>query len=171
MHRTTPSVVPFPDRSAFSFIAPLEASWSEIHDEFKAIENELVDYVETHLYDRGWQVFGLWNLPHREALVDSTMRCPRTAALVERWVPGHGAVAFSVLHPGTSISPHCGRPGPYLRGHLALEVPAGDCRIRVARQTMPWEVGRVLVIDDRLEHEAWNRTGMRRVVLLFDFIV
>lgn len=163
---------PFPDPARFPFLAALEAEWQAIHAEFLAVQHELANYVEAHLYDRGWQVVGLWNLPHREALPESPLRCPRTAALIEQHVPSHGAVAFSVLEPGTQIKPHCGRPGPYLRAHLALEVPAeGDCRIRVADETRGWRTGRALVLDDRLEHEAWNRsTGERRVVLLFDFI-
>lgn len=134
------------------------------------MQNELIDYVEPHLYDQGWQVFGLWNLPHREPLHGATQRCPITASLMERLVPSHGAVAFSVLKPGTQIRPHCGKPGPYLRCHLALEVPVGDCKIRVLDETQGWEAGQALVLDDRLEHEAWNLTQERRVVLLFDFI-
>jgi beta-hydroxylase len=160
----------FPDAREFGFIAELEACWREIHREFVLVQHEAVDYLEAHLYDQGWQVFGLWNLPHREALPDAALRCPVTASLIERLVPSHGAVAFSVLAPGTRIQPHRGRPGLYLRCHLALEVPDGDCRIRVGGETRGWSEGRALVLDDRLEHEAWNMTARRRVVLLFDFI-
>jgi len=160
----------FHDPARFPFLAALEAHWQAIHAEFLAVQHELANYVETRLHDGGWQVVGLWNLPHREALPEPPRRCPLTAALIERHVPSHGAVAFSVLEPGTHIRPHRGRPGPYLRAHLGLEVPAGDCRIRVADQTRGWTAGRSLVLDDRLEHEAWNRSGERRVVLLLDFI-
>jgi beta-hydroxylase len=160
----------FPDAATFGFIAELEANWETIHREFRSVEHAAADYLETHLYDKGWQVFGLWNLPHREAFKGAAERCPATAALIERLVPTHGAVAFSVLQPGTRIHPHRGRPGPYLRCHLGLEVPAGDCAIRVAGERRRWETGRALVLDDRLEHEAWNATRERRVVLLFDFI-
>lgn len=160
----------FPDPANFHFLAALEAQWQTIHAEFLAVQHELVNYVEAHLYERGWQVVGLWNLPHREPLPESPLRCPQTAALIEKHVPSHGAVAFSVLESGTRIRPHCGRPGPYLRAHLGLEVPEGDCRIRVANEIRSWSVGRALVLDDRLEHEAWNGSGERRVVLLFDFI-
>lgn len=160
----------FHDPAAFPFLAELELHWRDIHAEFLAVQEELADYLETRLYDAGWQVFGLWNLPHREPLDGGVQRCPRTAALIERLVPAHGAVAFSVLQPGTRIKPHEGKPGPYLRCHLALEVPAGDCAIRVAGQVQGWQQGRAIVLDDRLEHEAWNMAHERRVVLLFDFI-
>ena len=160
----------FHDSAAFAFTAALESRWREIHAEFLAVERELVDYVERHLYDDGWQVFGLWNLPHREPLVDSARRCPVTAALIESLLPGHGAAAFSVLQPRTRIRPHTGKPGPFLRCHLGLEVPAGDCRLRVEDQSRGWQAGRTLVFDDRLEHEAWNETDERRVILLLDFV-
>jgi aspartyl/asparaginyl beta-hydroxylase (cupin superfamily) len=160
----------FPDAGAFGFIRELESHWQEIHREFLLVQDDIAEYVETRLYDQGWQVFGLWNLPHREPLAGAAQRCPVTASLIERLLPSHGAVAFSVLQPGTRIHPHHGRPGPYLRCHLGLEVPGGDCAIRVAGETRAWEAGRALVLDDRLEHEAWNATGERRVVLLFDFI-
>lgn len=161
---------PFHDPARFPFIAELERNWQLIYAEFLAVQDALIDYVEPQLYDQGWQVFGLRNLPHREPLKEGVLRCPRTAALVERLLPAHGAVAFSVLQPGTRIRPHQGKPGPYLRCHLALEVPEGDCAIRVAGTTRGWQAGRALVLDDRLEHEAWNLAGARRVVLLLDFI-
>jgi len=75
-----------------------------------------------------------------------------------------------VLRPGTRIQPHSGYPGPFLRCHLALRVPAGDCALRVAGETRRWQEGDVLVLDDRVEHEAWNLTAEERVVLLFDFV-
>jgi beta-hydroxylase len=160
----------FPGVDRFPFMRELETRWREIYAEFLSVQQHTTDYVETRLYDQGWQVFGLWNLPHREPLSGATDRCPRTASLIERFVPSHGAVAFSILQPGTRIRPHRGKEGPYLRAHLGLEVPAGDCAIRVEDQTRGWEAGRALVLDDRLEHEAWNLTPQRRVVLLFDFI-
>ncbi|WP_170298993.1 aspartyl/asparaginyl beta-hydroxylase domain-containing protein [Massilia eburnea] len=161
---------PFHDPARFPFVAELERHWQEIYAEFLAVQDALGDYVEAQLYDHGWQVFGLWNLPHREPLTEGVLRCPRTAALVEHLLPGHGAVAFSVLQPGARIKPHQGKAGPYLRCHLALEVPPGDCAIRVAAETRGWQEGRALVLDDRLEHEAWNLAAARRVVLLLDFI-
>jgi beta-hydroxylase len=164
------NTLPFYNPEKFSFAAELDKNWQMIYHEFLEIQNELIDYVEPHLYDKGWKVFGLWNLPHREPLVDAPLRCPITAALVEQLVPSHGAVAFSVLNPDTHIFPHRGKQGPYLRCHLPIEVPKGNCKIRVADQTVEWSLGKSLILDDRLEHEAWNFTNERRVVLLFDFI-
>lgn len=154
----------------FPFTALLEQNWQRIYDEFLAVEHELIDYVERKLYDQGWQVFGLWNLPHREALQGMQDKCPFTYQLIESAIPSHGAAAFSVLQPHTQIKPHMGAPGQFLRCHLGLEVPAGDCALSVAGEARHWVAGQTMVFDDRVEHAAWNNTDARRVVLLIDFI-
>ena len=75
-----------------------------------------------------------------------------------------------MLQPMTRILPHQGYRGEFLRCHLGLEVPPGDCALKVEEETRRWEVGKVLVFDDRVTHEAWNLTDGERVVLLFDFV-
>ncbi|MHA4869746.1 aspartyl/asparaginyl beta-hydroxylase domain-containing protein [Duganella sp. PWIR1] len=164
------STTAFYSPGEFAFTAALEHHWERIYAEFLAVEHQLSDYVERKLYDEGWQVFGLWNLPHREPLQGMQSRCPFTYALIESLIPSHGAVAFSVLQPGTVIKPHTGAPGQFLRCHLGLEVPDGDCALTVGGEIRAWDAGRALVFDDRLEHAAWNRTPARRVVLLLDFL-
>ena len=51
--------------------------------------------------------------------------------------------------------------------HLPLVVPAG-CLFRVGNLTRSWVEGEALVFNDTIEHEAWNRSGEDRYVLLFD---
>ena len=51
--------------------------------------------------------------------------------------------------------------------HLPLIIPP-DCGIRVGSETRGWEEGSCIVFDDTFEHEAWNRSGHTRVVLIFD---
>lgn len=154
----------------FPFARQLEMNWERIHAEFVAIQGELSSYVERDLYDEGWQVFGLWNLPHREPLRGVLERCPFTSSLIEEHVPRHGAAGFSVLEPGTYIKPHRGVQGDFLRCHLGLETPAGDCALSVDGVPRSWTAGETLIFDDRQEHSAWNYTTLRRVVLLLDFV-
>lgn len=163
MNRAFYSIEDFPG------IARVLERWRDILSEYEAVRSDLTSYVERNLFDQGWEVFGLWNLPHREPILGGVERCPVTASLISEHVHGHGAVAFSVLRPGTRIKPHKGRPGPFLRCHIGLEVPAGDCAIHVAGETRRWRAGEALIFDDRLEHEAWNVTEGPRAVLLFDF--
>ena len=74
---------------------------------------------------------------------------------------------FSCLEPGTRVAPHSGPTNVRLRCHLALEVPP-DCGMRVGGVERPWEPGRCVVFDDSFEHEVWNDSRRRRVVLVLD---
>ncbi len=47
-------------------------------------------------------------------------------------------------------------------------MPDGDCAIRVGEEVRRWQQGQCLVFDDYFEHEAWNRTGEDRIVLIVD---
>jgi aspartyl/asparaginyl beta-hydroxylase (cupin superfamily) len=154
----------------FDFSALLEQHWREIHDEYLRIIGDLMDWPERKLYGEGWKVFGLFDFPHGEPIEANVCRCSFTASLIQNHIKEHGAAGFSVLLPGTRIQIHQGYPGPFLRCHLGLEVPEGDCALRVGGETRKWQTGTVLVFDDRVPHEAWNLTGAERVALLIDFV-
>jgi beta-hydroxylase len=160
----------FYDPDLFPFAAELEHHRQRIYEEYLGVQTELVDWVERDLYGAGWQVYGLYDFPHGGVIAANAARCPFTAELIARHVPRHGAAGFSRLHPGTRIQPHQGYQGAFLRCHLGLDIPAGDCTLQVAGETRRWANGRALVFDDRLEHAAWNLTERARVVLLVDFI-
>jgi ornithine lipid ester-linked acyl 2-hydroxylase len=160
----------FHPAAAFAFTAALEAHWETIRDEFRAVRDRSIEYVERDLYDKGWKVFIMANFPHREPVVGNDLLCPFTVELVRRHVPRLGVLCFSIMDSGTVIAPHEGRAGEYLRCHLGLEVPEGDCCLAVGEQTRHWENGKTLVFDDRHRHGAWNRTAEPRAILLFDFI-
>jgi aspartyl/asparaginyl beta-hydroxylase (cupin superfamily) len=160
---------PFYSTDTFPFIRAIEENWEEIHKEYLQIVPLLIDYVEDNLFEAGWKVFGLWNLPHREVLSGTIEKCPFTASIIEMHVPDHGVVGFSVLLPRTRIKPHVGKQGQFLRCHIGLEIPKGDCAIRVSGETRSWQAGKALILDDRLLHDAWNLTSEPRAILLFDF--
>jgi beta-hydroxylase len=160
----------FYDPTTFSFTEALERHWEQVLADFVRVQEQLEDWYERKLYEEGWQVFGMFSFPHGEPIEANVARTPFTAELVHRHVPNHGAVGFSVLQPMTRIKPHEGYPGSFLRGHLGLKVPKGDCALKVGEETRSWEIGRLMIFDDRLTHEAWNLTEEVRVVLLFDFV-
>jgi aspartate beta-hydroxylase len=98
--------------------------------------------------------------------------CPRTMAAVSELplcrIDGRTpSVLFSLLRPGARIPPHHGFTNARLIGHLPLIVPPG-CALRVGNETRAWREGEVLLFDDSIEHEAWNRSERSRVVLIFD---
>ncbi len=154
------------DPSRFSFTAALESQWQRIRDEFRTLERgALMAWPEKFLYDRGWEVFGLFAFGAK--LIDNCARCPETARLVQE-IPGMTTAGFSLLQPGTHIRPHVGYTPAVLRCHLGLIVPAG-CEMRVGAEVRSWSEGRCLVFDDTVEHEVWHRGSEDRVVLLVDF--
>jgi beta-hydroxylase len=159
----------FYDPQRFAFTARLQQQWQEVRREYHGVTGQLVDWFERDLYGEGWKVCGLYDFPQGRPLAANIERCPLTAELVARHVPRHGAAGFSVLQPHTRIQPHRGYPGSFLRCHLGLKVPPGNCALRVAGETRHWREGEVLVFDDRVEHEAWNEAQEERVVLLLDF--
>jgi beta-hydroxylase len=160
----------FLDPARFPFAPALERSWREVLAEYRTVAGRLDPWVERELYDGAWEVFPLFSFPHGEPIAAHVAACPRTAALVDAAFPRHGVAGFSVLRPHTRVKPHQGYQGDFLRCHLGLDVPPGDCALRVEGETRRWQPGRLLVFDDRRTHEAWNETDAERVVLLVDFV-
>jgi beta-hydroxylase len=163
----------FPDPSAFDFVPRLEAVCETIRGELLALD--LDDFPESpdslslarDGYDeRGWRYLGLYgDGPGLEA---NRRRCPRAAAACAG-VPGLVNAGFSLFRPGTHLYPHHGERGGVLRCHLPLIVPAGDLGLRAGGETRRWRPGRCLVLDDTVEHEAWNHGDGDRVVLIVTF--
>jgi len=72
-----------------------------------------------------------------------------------------------VLSPGTHLLPHRGVTNARIVAHLPLIVPV-DCALRAGGEVHVWREGRLVFFDDTYEHEAWNRSGETRVVLILD---
>lgn len=150
-------------------------------DDAALIRNEFLRLYDTNLrefsrispeqeritHGNSWKVLILKAYGRR--LYANETLCPHTARLCNA-VPGIATVLFSVLEPGTRLSPHRGPYAGVLRCHIPLIVPQGDCGIRVGTETYQWKSGRPLVFDDTVEHEAWNHTNQRRVILFIDFL-
>ncbi len=150
-------------------LASLQQNWRAILDELRALRSgDYSPWPERDLYDADdWKVFGLYAFGRR--LDRNCGLCPRTTALVES-IPGMLTAGFSRLEPGTEIKPHRGyaaSAGYVLRCHLGLEIPS-RCGIRVGGEVRHWMPGQCLLFDDSFEHEAWNKSGEARTVLLID---
>jgi beta-hydroxylase len=157
----------FLDTRDFPFTAGLESRWNAIRREFTQLSPEqLTPWPETDLYDRGWDVFGLWAMGRR--LATNCRRCPRTTEVVES-IPGLTTAGFSLLAPGARIRPHVGYTSSVLRCHLGVIVPRGS-GIQVGDEARDWEEGKCLIFDDTVLHSAWNESDAPRIVLLVDFL-
>lgn len=101
-----------------------------------------------------------------------TDRAPVTCAAIEN-IPAvrHGEhpmeVFFSVLKAGAHIPPHFGLANCRTTVHLPLIIPE-DCAIRVGETVHSWTEGETFIFDDSFNHEAWNKSGNTRVVLIFE---
>jgi ornithine lipid ester-linked acyl 2-hydroxylase len=117
--------------------------------------------------DKKWQTYFL--LIYANWVEKNRAACPQTVKAIEQ-IPGLRTAMFSILEPHKHIPPHNGPYNGVLRLHMGLIVPKQSerCRIRVDKEVRHWEVGHTMVFDDTFEHEVWNDTEERRVVLFLD---
>lgn len=156
----------FYDTSLFEFTSNLESNWQTIKQELNQLqEGNFIPWPEKHLYGKGWDTFGLYAFGLK--IYKNCELCPETTKLVES-IPDLTTAGFSSLAPGTHIAPHTGYPDGLLRCHLGLIIPE-NCGIRVGNETKTWTEGKCLVFCDELEHEAWNKGDITRIILLLDF--
>ncbi|HEX8517261.1 MAG TPA: aspartyl/asparaginyl beta-hydroxylase domain-containing protein [Bacteroidia bacterium] len=164
----------FYDPGEFSFLQPLLSNFEIIRSELLSLISQgkekqwlrtFPDYVQSENY-KAWKVFSFiffnMKLPQNAAL------CPETAKLVYS-IPEILSCDYSYLDPATHVLPHKGYSRMVLRCHLPLIVPDEKlCAIRVGNETRHWKEGELMIFDDSYEHEAWNKTDRKRVVLMFD---
>ena len=71
------------------------------------------------------------------------------------------------MHPGVTVSPHCGRTNAKWRVHVGLVVPDGAhaANLRVGAETIRWREGESFVFDDSYEHEVYWEPRPAEVLL------
>ena len=176
--------IPFFHREDFAWVPQVEAAFPSILEELQgllSLQAGFEPYIQTAAgepmgqfaaLDRklDWGAYFLWKNGQRiDAQADL---CPRTEAAVmaapQISVPSRAPVIFfSALKPGTVIPPHNGATNARLTVHLPLIIPP-DCGLRVGEETHVWKPGELVIFDDTIRHEAWNRSKELRVVLIFD---
>jgi ornithine lipid ester-linked acyl 2-hydroxylase len=155
----------------------IEREWSVMQRELQALlaqrrtkipEFKNISEPQGTITEGEWRTFMLYVYGHK---VDANCAlCPETARIVKK-IPGMSTAMFSVLLPGTQLTPHRGPYKGVLRYHLGLIVPpdAASCGIRVGSDTQHWREGASMVFDDTYEHQAWNNSDQTRAVLFVDF--
>jgi beta-hydroxylase len=149
--------------------AVLRDSWREIRDEALAIHTQghakkiKGDMFFKTIADDGWKRFYIkWYGP---AGADARALCPRTCALLDT-LPEVQLAMFSILEPGSVITPHTGPFKACLRYHLGLSCPP-EARITVDGVPYTWRDGEDVLFDDTYTHEVTNRAAGRPRVILF----
>lgn len=181
-----PNLLPieFFERSEFPWLAKIEAGTDRIRDEFLAVldrEEGFIPYLE---YPEGLplnQFAELNNSPDWSAyhlcrngklVVENVAQCPHTMSLLSGapqpiQLDRTPSSMFSLLKPHIRIPAHTGVSNVRLTTHIPLIIPE-NCGFRVGNQVRSWELGKALIFDDTIEHEAWNNSDKLRVVLIFD---
>jgi aspartate beta-hydroxylase len=177
---------PFFTRELFAWYAELERNTAIIREELTAVlgrEEGIEPFLKLPSPEVVPQFLGggpqgapawdaLFFYRHGTRYDENCARCPRTTAIIEALplarIRTHAPeICFSVLAPGTHILPHHGVTNARVVTHLPLIVP-DDCALRVGGEEHAWQEGRCVTFDDTFEHEAWNRSGQTRVVLILD---
>ena len=176
--------IEFYEREVFPWAAALERQTAVIRAELEAVlcaGERFAPYMQRSPDRPAFNTNGLlddptWSACHLiqngEEVRANAALCPRTLAVLRELplcrIKGRTpTVLFSLLRPGAHIPPHHGFLNTRLICHLPLIVPP-ECALRVGNETRPWREGELVVFDDTMEHEAWNRSSELRVVLLFD---
>ena len=176
--------IQFYEREDFPWAAELERHAGAIREELAGVLQSADRFAPYMQADADRPVFntnGLLNDPswsacylmkNGEEVAQIAALCPATLAALRRLplcrIKGRTPTAlFSLLRPGAHIPPHHGFLNTRLICHLPLIVPP-DCALRVGNETRAWREGELVIFDDTMEHEAWNRSTELRVVLLFD---
>lgn len=173
----------FYERAEFDWVALIEDQSDILRDEFLALLNggdeAFSPYIQRPdnrpasssplLEDPAWGAAYLLQNGEQTALAD---HCPATLDALGLapipTIPNRSPMAlYSRLKPGTHIAPHHGLLNTRLICHLPLIIP-DDCALRVGHETRAWRYGEMLIFDDSMEHEAWNRGSTDRTILLFE---
>jgi hypothetical protein len=172
------------EREQFDWVAGVEAATDAIRAELEQVlgqEGAFRPYLQSRsdrpsydfhglLDNPAWSTLYLWE--NGAATPGARERFPDTFAALEQVPMPHittraPSILFSLLQPGARIEPHNGVINTRLICHLPLIVPPG-CGFRVGNEAREWEVGKLLIFDDSIEHEAWNNSSEDRVLLIFD---
>lgn len=144
--------------------------WRVIRDEFERNVRQGTDGVVDVFNPAGPRVPG-WRSVNLQTYLWHYHRArqafPQTLALLDT-IPGLVSAYINVLEPHARVPAHEGDSDAIIRCHLGLDVPTGDCGVRVGPETRQCANGRLLAFCDAHDHEAWNETDGRRVVIVFD---
>jgi len=165
--------------SAFPDVSEIKGI-KELEEKSAVVFNELEDYLKKNVLEsqfnvtmverpKTWKVRSLrvWGVE----MYDVQKHFPETLKLLAG-IDGVINIGFNLLEPQAVIKPHCGATNAIIRCHLGLVIPEENekCAIKVNDNIMHWKQGKVIGFTDAYNHEAWNKTDKRRIILLFDVL-
>jgi aspartate beta-hydroxylase/beta-hydroxylase len=146
-------------------------------DQIKSEVTKLIESRDVRKYGdidplRAAEVSTDWRLYYAymlgETNTDAYRDCPLFVDFAER-TPRVVNAIIAILEPGVTLKAHKGPYAGILRYHLPLTVPDNNPpRLRVDREIHTWKEGEGILIDDTFEHEVYNESDGRRIMLIID---
>jgi beta-hydroxylase len=148
----------------------LKDNWTHIRDEAINIYNSgntsiiKNDMFFKNIADDKWKRFYIkWYGPITN---EAYKLCPITCKLIEQ-LPEIKLAMFSILEPGSKITPHAGPFKGCIRYHLGLNCPE-ESFIIVDGIRYTWKNGEDVLFDDTFIHEVKNESNDTRIILFCD---
>jgi aspartyl/asparaginyl beta-hydroxylase (cupin superfamily) len=164
-----------------AFFEPENQRWSKDFEENHEIiiaelnafleKNQLKTYFNKHMVNTSaiWKTISLrwWTIEFYK----NQKTFPKTMAIVAKY-PEIISISFNQLEAKGEILPHCGDTNAIFRCHLGLEIPSTlpACGFRVKEESRSWEKGKWLIFTDANNHEAFNNSNERRIILVMDVL-
>lgn len=164
-----------------SFIEAASLSWTkEFQDNFIAIDKELHNYLKNNNLEsyfntsmvnnqEVWKTFSLisWDIE----FFKRKKEFPVLMSIVAKY-PEILSVSFNQLEENGKIQPHCGDTNGIYRCHFGIEIPdeLPNCGFRVRDEFRSWKKGEWLIFMDAYNHEAFNLSQKKRIILVIDVL-
>lgn len=163
----------FPDVSDLKGIKQLERYSNVVFSELNNYlhKHTLESQFNTTMVERPktWKVRSLrvWGVE----MYDIQKYFPESMKLIDE-IDDVIGISFNILESDAVIKPHCGDTNAVIRCHLGLSIPYenNSCAIKVNNEVKHWQQGKILGFTDAYDHEAWNKTDKKRIILLFDIL-
>ena len=158
---------------SFPWSVDFEANWQVVLGELNQyLKNHQPEaYFNTSMVnvENSWKTISLkwWDIEFRKR----QRFFPKTIGIVRKY-PEIISLSFNQLEPNGKILPHCGDTNAIYRCHLGLEVPASlpITGFRVREETRSWSNGKWLIFMDAYNHEAFNLSDQKRIIMVVDVL-
>ena len=118
-------------------------------------------------YGKEWKTLGLQDRGVWDG--ENVDFFPKTVELLSTCQIPSCEAFFARQGPKSGIQPHSDLNNFILTSHLAVDVPEGQCWIRVGDDKHYWKNGKVCVFDTSIYHSTFNEADTDRFVLLIRF--
>lgn len=114
-----------------------------------------------------WKLFGL--ILYKQPIEQNILLCKNTMNILSRCKNIINA-GFSCLEPNVITALHRDFNHEILRCHIPIYIPSGNTAIKINNQIKKWSDDDYFIFDDTYDHQAWNYTKEKRIVLIIDIL-